>query len=766
MLEPTPPITAESATPGAPGVERIVAAVFDGDVIRPLEPLDLPAGTELRLLVPGAVGSGVLPAQPEPVAPPLIAPLEASSEPATAPQATPRSALLARPEVALLAGGLLFYALTRLVGLALFPIYFFCDEAIQATLAMALIDNGLRDTQGVLLPPYFLNAEKWNLSLSVYVHALSVALFGASIAVTRGTSVLVSVLGVAAVALTLRLVFALRSWWVAPLVMAAMPTWFLHSRTAFETVMMAAFYACFLCCYLLYRTHGGARWLLPALVFGGMTFYSYANGQGVMLVSGALLLLLDLRYHLRQGWRVWAIGAGALAALAIPLLRFRVLQPEAYAEQLRYLDSYWLWQIPLGEKLGRFAATYGLGLSPAYWFLPNTVDLERHRMLGMGHLGLWLAPLILCGLGVCLWRWRSPAHRAVLVAVLAAPFSAALVGIGITRVLAMVVPAALLAIIGLDWLAGRFATRLRAQTSATVVAVALALIAVGLTRSALVEGPTWFTNYGIDGMQYGARQLFAEAIPAELAANPEATLLVSPTWANNPNVFSDFFLTPAQRERVQFANVDSFTFSRQPLDPARQIFVMPDYELERAEQSGKFLIGPAERIISYPDGRPGFSFVRLEYVANVDELFAADLAKRTRPVQTTVEVDGQPVEAIYSPIDMGELKNLFDGDSFSLLRGMEANPLLIELRFSEPRSLSGVDLTAGSMDFELTVEAIPADGGEPIVASNTYIGLAEDPTVSLYLPAGPIEVSSLRLEIFQIAAPAIPHIHLRELVLR
>ncbi len=781
MPPATPLFTADSDDPGASArpqgkaqPPRRVAAVYDGEVIRPLEPLDLPPGTPMSLVVPASLTVAVLPAPadaPAADAPAAVAtPSAAVAAPPTAPSLASDAPLampgrLTRLELALLAAGLAFYALTRLVGLVAFPIYFFCDEAIQATLARALLDNGLRDSQGVLLPPYFLNAEKWNLSLSVYIHTVSVALFGTSVGVTRGTSAVISMLGVAAVALTLRLVFSSRNWWVAPFAMAAMPAWFLHSRTAFETVLMVAWYACFLCCYLLYRTRG-PRWLLPALVFGAMTFYSYTNGQGVMLVSGALLLLLDLRYHLRQGWRVWAAAAGTLLLLATPLLRFRLLQPDAYEDQLRHLDSYWLWNIPLGEKLARFAETYGLGLSPGYWFFYNNVDLERHRMLGMGHLGLWLAPLILLGLVICLRRWRSPAHRAVLVAVLAAPFSAALVGIGITRVLAMVVPAALLAVIGLDRLAFWLAPRVRPRISAAVAAAALGLISLGLTRTALVDGPTWFTDYGMGGMQYGARQLFEQSIPEQLSADPEVTLLVSPTWANNPNVFAEFFLTPAQRERVQFGNIDAFTFSRQPLDPARQLFVMPDYEYKRAQESGKFVISDPERVIPYPDGRPGFYFVRLDYVANVDEILAAERAERTRPVEAQAVVGGQPARVTHSPLDIGEIGNLFDGDSFSLVRGMEANPLVVELDFEQARMLSGVTLTTGSMQFELTLHAIPADGSDPVVVSASFSDLPPDPTVHLDLPGGPISASGLRIEVRELNAPEIPHIHLRELELR
>ena len=96
------------------------------------------------------------------------------------------------------------------------------------------------------------------------------------------------------------------------LVLAITPAWFLHSRTAFETVMMVSFYACFLCAYLLYR-YRDPRYLYAALLFGAATFSSYTNGQGVMLISGVLLLLTDWRYHLSQKRRL-ILGAALVLA--------------------------------------------------------------------------------------------------------------------------------------------------------------------------------------------------------------------------------------------------------------------------------------------------------------------------------------------------------------------------------------------------------------------------------------------------------------------
>jgi hypothetical protein len=286
-----------------------------------------------------------------------------------------------------------------------------------------------------------------------------------------------------------------------------------------------------------------------------------------------------------------------------------------------------------------------------------------------------------------------------------------------------------------------------------------------MLRAALVDGPTWFTNYTLDGMQYGAQQIFGEAIPDLLARDPDTQLLVSPTWANNPNTYLEFFLSPAQASRVQLINIDAFTVARQPLDPARQMFIMPPYEYDRAVKDRKFIVDPPERIIAYPNGQPGFYVVRMRYVDNVDAIFAADRAARTKLVEDQVDIGG-PVTVAHSRLDIGAPVNIFDGDPATLMRGFEANPLIIELRFPQPRRIGGVTLTVASMDFTLRLIGTPADGGPQVIAEQSYTGLPPDPTVSLDVPGGGRELSTLRLEILQAGAGEVAHVHVRELALR
>jgi hypothetical protein len=62
---------------------------------------------------------------------------------------------------------ILLHLTTRFVGLEQFPITFFADEAAQTVIAAYLIEQGFQ-YEGELLPPYFLNVNKYSLSVTVY----------------------------------------------------------------------------------------------------------------------------------------------------------------------------------------------------------------------------------------------------------------------------------------------------------------------------------------------------------------------------------------------------------------------------------------------------------------------------------------------------------------------------------------------------------------------------------------------------------------------
>ncbi|RME47884.1 MAG: hypothetical protein D6791_04735 [Chloroflexi bacterium] len=667
-------------------------------------------------------------------------------------------------EWTLFALALLAYAVVHLRALDRFPIYFFTDEAIQTLLAENLIARHFHGTDGTLFPLYFEAAGlRWTPLLSVYFHALTVWLFGKSIFVTRATSALVSMLGAAAVGLILKSVFKARFWWAGVLLLGIVPAWFLHSRTAFETVMMSSFYACFLLSYLLYRCRS-PRYLFAAVLFGAATFYSYSNGQLVVIAASILLFLSDIRYHVRQR-RYVLLALVLLAVVAMPLVIFRIKHPTSMREHLRVVDSYWFHAIPLTQKLKQFGQTYWYGISPQYWFFPNNHDLVRHRMDSYGHIRIELLPLVLLGVGLCLWRVRSSPHRAVLLAALATPVGAALVGVGITRVLAFVVPASILAGLGLEWLLSWATRRIPYDLVAAGVFLVLLVTSFSMLRHALVEGPLWFRDYGLYGMQYGAKQLFEETIPQYLARDPNVRVMVSPTWANGTDRFISFFLPEDQRWRVQMYNVDYYLFDKRDLDP-NVLLIMTPAEYEKARTSPKIKSVEIEQVIPYPDGTPGFYVGRMAYADNVDTIFAAERAARRQLVEEQVELDGQMVTVRHSRFDAGQVRDMLDGDRFTLARGQEANPLIIEFDFPQPRTVAGLAADFGSMDFTLSVRLFAGEGTEPVTYTQTYRGLPPDPHVEIDFDRGPHTVSKVRFEIKNLKAGEFAHIHVRELTLR
>ena len=668
-----------------------------------------------------------------------------------------------RLETALFVLALLVYIASRLIGLTRFPVFFFTDEAIQANLASRLLENGLRDHTGTLLPPYFLNDQRWAVSLSVYVHLVTVALFGKSVDAVRATSIAVTLLGVVASSLLLRGPMRNRFWWAAPLLYAVMPLHFLHARTGFETVMMASFYACFLCAYLLYRYRSPA-YLLVALIFGAATFYSYTAGQGLMLVTGVLLFLSDLRYHLRLRPRLLASALLLAIVLAAPYIRYRRLHPGVVREQLEVLDSYWVDPLPLAEKLRRFGRTYVEGLDPRYWFLPNEREFIRHRMKGMPYFPYVFIPLVAVGIAVCVYRFpRSSAHRAILLSPLGVPFAGAAAEIQILRLLAMAVPVALFAAIGMDQVYRWIRRRVPYVPAAAACALALTGGAARLTHVALTEGPTWYRDYGLYGMQYGAPQVFA-AIREELARSPRRRVALSHTWANNPNEFLAFFLTPPERERVRLIDVSWHLVSRRAL-PEEEILVLTAPEVEAARRSGKLLFSPPERTIPYPDGQPGFYFLRARYVPNVDEQFAAEKAARARLVEEPVVLDGETVLTRHSMLDMGAISSIFDGQSDTLIRGLEANPFVLELSFRLPRSVRRVRADLGRIGSVLAAVELTPAGGKAARYEVPYHYTSDAPRLDFSLPGGAIRAERLRLEIRDVEAGEVTHVHLFELVL-
>ena len=664
-----------------------------------------------------------------------------------------------------LLAGLLFLA-TRLIGLERWPIYFFTDEAINPILASQFLRNGFTDGAGHLFPTYFPNGTYLSLSVSVYAQVIPYALFGFSVFVTRAVSVLVACSGTLAIGLILKDSFKLRFWWLGTLILSIIPAWFLHSRTAFEHVMWVGFYAWFLYFYLRYR-QGQPRHILTAFVFGALSFYSYSGAQLGIGLTGILLLISDARYH----WRTFRahprlLLAAALVAvlLAAPYIRSAAENGDETFRHLRILDSYWTQPISLGEKIDRLQQEYRFGLSPDYWFAPqNDRDLIRHQMKDYGLLLPVMLPFLLLGLFICLRNFRHSRYRVVLITLIIAPLGGILVATLILRVLIMVIPAALLTSLGLiavlEWLTKRVAYR----PLAIGVFAVIGAFNLFMLFDALTNGPIWYTDYGLQGLQYGGQPVF-DAVREELQRAPQTQVMVSPNWANGTNTLQNFFVP--DDHRIQMINIDAYKFSQLPLTDDTLLVMTPD-EYAQTTNDPKFTGIRVERTLPYPNGQPGFYFVRLRYSPEAPAIFTAEDTARRQPITETSMLDGQPVTIRHSQFDIGQIANVFDGDPYTLVRTLVDNPAIIEITFDTPRAVTGLELTTGTMDYSATVILTPADGSSPQVLTRDFIQQGPDPTVDFPFdpqPTGPIK--TLRLEIKDLHESGDAHLHLREIKLK
>jgi hypothetical protein len=695
---------------------------------------------------------------------------------------------------------LLVYMVTRLIGLERWPIYFFTDEAVQTVMASDFVHQDFKNYDKESWPTYFNNGFTYNLSsVSVYVQVIPYLLFGKSVFVTRAVSALIGMLAALAVGLILREVFKIRFWWSGVLLLSITPAWFLHSRTAFETVELTAFYALFLLFYLLYR-HRNPLYLFPSIFFGALVFYTYSPGALIMGVSGVLLLFSDLLYHWKQRKYV-LLGLLLLGLLALPYVRYMQAHPGVTKAQLCTRATYWCEPGSIIGKVGHYLNEYKRGFSLSYWYVPNRYDLDRHLMKGYGHI-LWItAPFMLIGLAASLWNFHSSGYRAVLISLLAAPAGSALVQIGITRALVMLVPVSILTAIGLAkvlellidpagqlrairppgflaWFgkAGKelseepmFASplarwRMPHPISARAVGAGLFIILAGVNvfmlGDALVNGPTWFQQYDMGGMQYGAIPLFRE-VKQYVEEHPDLMLMVSPDWANGTDVIARFFIPDPMP--FDMGSFKGYEYRFNP-DIDRRAFVLIPAEYEAMSTSNKFTNIQVDKILNYPNGKPGFYFVRVQYASDVEQILEAEINARHQLQEGQVAIGSELVNVKYSYLDMGTIDNLFDGSMQTLVRTMEANPFTLDIEFTTSRSVSGIVATIGSMEAEIKLRVTTHDG-QVKEYQTVFQATPENLTTQIDFEE-PWSVKALHIEVRNMHAGEPANVHVTEIELK
>jgi hypothetical protein len=329
----------------------------------------------------------------------------------------------------------------------------------------------------------------------------------------------------------------------------------------------------------------------------------------------------------------------------------------------------------------------------------------------------------------------------------------------------MVVPALVLGVIGIEQL-GAWLKAVSPPVQTATAAVLLFVFALARFIGGVAYGPTWPTDYGLGGAQFGAKALYVDTIPALLAQDPTATLVMNTTWANNAHLYPLFFLSPSEQERVRFGNVRDYLNDVLPVEPGTIIAMTPD---EYADAIASPMLAEVDvvRSVLRPNGDPGFYFAHIAYPSDVERVIQEQQALRNVLVEDQVSILGQSATVFHSKLGDGQIANLFDGSTDSLVRGDRVNPLKIEIRFPEPVTLQGLRVTVGSIqDFTITLQVTPAGSDVPLAAAGRFKDQGPDPTVDLGLPGAPISASVVRIEISDNTHGSEAMIHVREIAFR
>jgi hypothetical protein len=256
-------------------------------------------------------------------------------------------------------------------------------------------------------------------------------------------------------------------------------------------------------------------------------------------------------------------------------------------------------------------------------------------------------------------------------------------------------------------------------------------------------------------MQYGAQQLFG-AIKEYLAQNPQTHMIVSPAWANGTDTVARFFFG----DPVPFSmgSIAGYFTQHQPLDQ-NTLFVMIPSEYQDMLKSGKFTNISIEKTIPYPDGKTGFYFVRLHYVDDIDQILAQEEAGRQILQQAVLTVDGGSARVSYSYLDIGPIDNIFDNDAGSLIRTMEANPLVVVIDFDQPHPIKGLTVHVGGVETLVKVVLQDASGKQLLSTAQT-VPEVPDPRDASFDFKTTYQVSHLRLEVQNVIDGEPAHVHL------
>jgi hypothetical protein len=322
----------------------------------------------------------------------------------------------------------------------------------------------------------------------------------------------------------------------------------------------------------------------------------------------------------------------------------------------------------------------------------------------------------------------------------------------------LVVAVALLATLGLDLLLRLLARRIPANVVGAAAFGVLTFGQLAMLRDALAHGPLWYRDYGLYGLQWGAKEVFGEA-RRDLARNPSDHVVVSTIWANGTDLLARFFLGDDRRAELQSMNW--YAAERHDLTD-RTLLIQTALEYDQALADPHFRLLRHDGTILYPDGTRGFELFRMSYSPEADALFAAEKAARRRLVTDQVRLGAETVEIGHSLFEIGGLEQLFDKDPESLVKTGRVNPAVLEMSFPSDHVFRSVTVAATDPEMQLTVLVFSVKGRPPLRFTKAFHALPPNPVLHMALEPPPPAARKVRLEIRSLGQDEDGYVHVRE----
>jgi hypothetical protein len=121
---------------------------------------------------------------------------------------------------------------------------------------------------------------------------------------------------------------------------------------------------------------------------------------------------------------------------------------------------------------------------------------------------------------------------------------------------------------------------------------------------------------------------------------------------------------------------------------------------------------------------------------------------------------------------MGNVQVMFDGNTGTVGRGIEANPLILDLKFPAPRALSGLTAYFGKANIRVTARLYANDAAQPIQYTTDFrfalagVEMPAGPPAEMNFERGPDTVTRLTLEIAYPESDETAHGHVFDMKLR